>query len=69
MQSQRFPNAPLGLVFQGTPARPRERISRTGTIGLPVSASAWDVFGTGKTSLRGGTGVFYDILKAETIAV
>src|ERR1022692_201284 len=32
---------------------------------LDKSGFAWDVFGNAKTSVRGGFGMFYDILKAE----
>jgi Carboxypeptidase regulatory-like domain/TonB dependent receptor/TonB-dependent Receptor Plug Domain len=64
-QSARFPNAPVGLVFPGDPGAPRGVNFPDRHDWAPRIGFAWDPFGDGKTSVRGGFGIFYDILKAE----
>jgi hypothetical protein len=64
-QSHRFVNAPTGLVFPGDPGAPTGTNFPDKTDFAPRIGFAWDPTGSGKTSLRGGFGMFYDILKAE----
>jgi carboxypeptidase family protein/TonB-dependent receptor-like protein len=64
-QSHRFINAPTGLVFPGDPGAPTGSNFPDKTNFAPRFGFAWDPRGDGKTSIRGGFGVFYDILKAE----
>lgn len=55
-----FPNAPPGLMFTGDPGVPEDGITGDYSNVAPRVGFAWDVFGNGRTSFRGGFGTFYD---------
>jgi hypothetical protein len=55
-----YPNAPAGLRFAGDTGFNRNGIDSEYDHFMPRVGFAWDVYGTGRTSLRGGAGMFYD---------
>ena len=54
-----IPTAPVGALFFGDPGVERGGIPTSYTHFSPRIGFAWDLFGDGKTSLRGAFGVFY----------
>jgi hypothetical protein len=58
-QSTRFPNAPLGLLASGGNGVPDGIVKTQYKDFSPRVGFAYDVFGDGKTAVRGAYGIFY----------
>ncbi|MGH9474582.1 MAG: hypothetical protein ACRD1M_17775, partial [Terriglobales bacterium] len=65
-ESQRFPNAPEGLLFAGDPGCPQGTVYRSLDDFAPRLGFADQLTADGKTSLRGGFGLYFQ--PPETLA-
>lgn len=63
VRSQIYVNAPAGLLFPGDPGVPKWGANASLNNFAPRAGFAYDVKGDGRTSVRGGVGVFYDAIQ------
>jgi len=68
-QSSVFPQAPAGLGYEGDPAPGNANVRTRYNNFAPRVGFAYDLFGNGSTTIRGGIGLFYDAINASVVGV
>ncbi len=64
VRSTQFPKAPAGLLFPGDAGFPNNGVNASWAVFAPRFGFALDVFGDGRTSIRGAFGSFHDSQQA-----
>ncbi len=64
-RSTKVPNAPYELLFPGDPGVPNGMYQTDKNNWAPRFGFAWDPLGTGRTSVRGAYGIFYDTINQD----
>jgi len=67
-QSTVVPDAPPGILFPGDQGVTKGLAPADLNNFAPRIGLAWDVFGTGKTSVRAGYGMYYESVNADSLA-
>jgi hypothetical protein len=67
VQSVVRPDAPRGILFVGDPGVPDKTVENDLNNFAPRSGFAWDLFGNGRTVVRGGYGMYFNHVSGTSV--